>query len=46
VVDSLREALGTKVTLQGTAQKGKITLEYYSREDLERIIEKIAPFNV
>ncbi len=46
VVDSLREALGTKVTLQGTAQKGKITLEYYSREDLERIIEKVAPFNV
>jgi ParB family chromosome partitioning protein len=46
VVDSLREALGTKVTLQGNATKGKITLEYYSREDLERIIEKIAPFNV
>lgn len=46
VVDSLREALGTKVTLHGTTDKGRIVLEYYTRADLERIVEKIAPFTV
>lgn len=34
----LREIFGTKVKLYGTEHKGKIVLEYYSQEDLERIL--------
>lgn len=30
-------ALGTKVTVKGTKKKGKIEIEYYGNEDLERI---------
>ncbi|GAF78946.1 unnamed protein product [marine sediment metagenome] len=41
VEDDLREALGTKVTLQGTAKRGKITVQYFSQDDLERIIETV-----
>lgn len=41
VEDNLREALGTKVTLQGTARRGKITVQYFSQDDLERIIETV-----
>ncbi|MDO4572050.1 MAG: ParB/RepB/Spo0J family partition protein [Clostridia bacterium] len=37
--DSLRERLGTKVRLQGTEKRGRITIEYYTREDLERIYD-------
>ncbi len=40
--ESFRESLGTKVSLAGSAARGKITIEYYSREDLERVFEKIA----
>jgi ParB family transcriptional regulator, chromosome partitioning protein len=37
-------SLGTKVLLQNRdGYKGKIVLEYYSREDLERLIEVLAP---
>ena len=37
-------ALGTKVSLQNRdGYKGKIVLEYYSREDLERLIQVLAP---
>lgn len=39
----MRDALGTKVVLEGRAERGKIVLEYYSRQDLERIIEHLAP---
>lgn len=41
IEDDLREALGTKVTLQGTARRGKITVQYFSEDDLERILETI-----
>ena len=37
----LREKLGTKVALQGTQQRGRITIEYFSREDLEHIYDSI-----
>ncbi len=37
-------ALGTKVSLQNReGYKGKIVLEYYSREDLERLLKVLAP---
>ena len=39
--DKLRSALGTKVELNGTESKGKITIEYYSAEDLHGIVNKI-----
>lgn len=39
VENDLKEALGTKVTLNQKGRKGKIEIEYYSRDDLERLIE-------
>ncbi|MBM4350989.1 MAG: ParB/RepB/Spo0J family partition protein [Deltaproteobacteria bacterium] len=39
--DSLRQRLGTKVRIQARGKKGKIEIEYYSPEDLERIVETI-----
>ncbi len=40
--ESFRESLGTKVSLAGSNTRGKITIEYYSREDLERVYERIS----
>lgn len=37
--ESLKEVLGTKVNIINGKKKGKIEIEYYSDEDLERIIE-------
>ncbi len=39
--DSLRQYLGTKVRITPNGKRGKIEIEYYSNEDLERIIETI-----
>ncbi|MCE5190146.1 MAG: ParB/RepB/Spo0J family partition protein [Eubacteriales bacterium] len=39
--ESFREALGTRVSLAGSNTRGRITIEYYSREDLERVYEKL-----
>ena len=41
VQNTLRERLGTKVQLQGSEQRGKITIEYFSREDLEHVYDSI-----
>jgi ParB family chromosome partitioning protein len=41
--EAFREALGTKVTFSGTNARGKITIEYFNREDLERVYELIFP---
>jgi hypothetical protein len=38
-VERMRRVLGTKVSLIGNANKGRIYLEYYSPEDLYRIEE-------
>ena len=38
----MRRAFGTRIEIKGTTDKGKIQLEYYSREDLERIYELAA----
>jgi len=39
--DSLRKYLGTKVQITQKEERGKIEIEYYSHEDLERIVEAI-----
>jgi len=39
--DSLRQRLGTKVRIFSKGKKGKIEIEYYSHEDLQRIVEAI-----
>jgi len=41
LLDSLRRHLGTKVHISQKGEKGKIEIEYYSFEDLERIVETI-----
>jgi ParB family chromosome partitioning protein len=35
-------ALGTKVTISGDGKKGKVTIEYYSTDDLERLLELVS----
>jgi len=42
VEERLIEALGTKVSVRGDSRKGTIAIEYYSLEDLERIIGVLA----
>jgi len=39
--DSLRKYLGTKVHIAPKGKKGRIEIEYYSHEDLQRIVEAI-----
>lgn len=39
----LRQALGTKVSLQGDGKRGKVVIEYYTVDDLNRIFERICP---
>ena len=39
VETELREALGTKVTLQRKGAKGKIEIEFYNGEEMERLID-------
>lgn len=38
VKDRLEQRLGTKVEVSGTMDKGRVVIEYYSREELERIV--------
>ena len=38
---SLEQFLGTKVKLSGTSKKGKIEIEYYGNDDLERLLDII-----
>ncbi|MDD3169697.1 MAG: ParB/RepB/Spo0J family partition protein [Eubacteriales bacterium] len=37
--EELKTALGTKVAINHGARRGKIEIEYYSREELERLLE-------
>lgn len=39
VEDDLKQIMGTKVNLNQSGKKGKIEIEYYSRDELERLIE-------
>lgn len=41
VEGQFRERLGTRVRITGDEQKGKITIEYFSAEDLQRVYECI-----
>ncbi|MFC1559948.1 ParB/RepB/Spo0J family partition protein, partial [Candidatus Margulisiibacteriota bacterium] len=41
LTELLTTHLGTKVRVRGSAKKGKIEIEYYSQEDLERLIEAL-----
>jgi ParB family chromosome partitioning protein len=42
VEETLSGALGTRVRLSGTTGKGKIQLEYFSREELDRLLELLS----
>lgn len=39
--EELKTALGTKVAINHGAKRGKIEIEYYSREELERLLEML-----
>ena len=39
VEEDLKNALGTKVTLNQKGKKGKIEIEFYNKDELERLIE-------
>lgn len=41
LVEQLTEHLATKVKIFGTPDRGRIEIEYYSKEDLERVLELI-----
>jgi ParB family chromosome partitioning protein len=41
IEEKFREIFGTKVTIVNNKKKGKILIEYYSMEELERIIELV-----
>ena len=40
-IEQLSSHLGTKVAIRGTTARGRIEIEYYSQEDLERLLEMI-----
>lgn len=42
---SLREKLGTSVTIKQSKKKGKIEIEFFSKEDLDRILDLITQEN-
>ena len=39
--EELKERLGTKVNISNSEKRGKIEIEYYSRDELERLIEAL-----
>ena len=41
VEEKLKKALGTKVSIASKSRGGRIVIEYYSAEELDRILEKI-----
>ncbi len=41
IEDKLKKALGTMVSISAKSKGGRIVIEYYSAEDLDRIIEKV-----
>lgn len=45
VEEDLRRSLGTKVSLARTRRGGRIVIEYYSDEDLERLYERLTGGN-
>ncbi|MHC1749254.1 MAG: ParB/RepB/Spo0J family partition protein [Cellulosilyticaceae bacterium] len=45
IQENLQLVLGTKVTISKTKKKGKIEIEYYSDEELEKIVSKLQKNN-
>lgn len=43
IEENIRLHLGTKVKINGSDKKGKIEIDYFSRDDLERLISLLAP---
>ncbi|OGB88139.1 hypothetical protein A3H38_02705 [candidate division WOR-1 bacterium RIFCSPLOWO2_02_FULL_46_20] len=43
LVETLTTQLGTRVKIFGTPERGRIEINYYSKEDLERILEVLLP---
>ena len=41
VEDELRKLFGTKVNISGKASTGKIEIEYYSLDELNRLIDML-----
>ncbi len=41
IEESLQELLGAKVTIKQTRKKGKIEIEFYDNDDLDRVIDSI-----
>ena len=41
--DRLRQALGTRVSLKPNGEKGRLVIEYFSREELERLMAVLLP---
>lgn len=41
IEEEITESLGTKVTIKPGKDKGRIEIEYYSADDLERLIERL-----
>ena len=41
LIEQLTEHLATKVKIFGTPERGRIEIEYYSKEDLERVLDLI-----
>jgi ParB family chromosome partitioning protein len=41
VEEKLKKSLGTKVSIRSMAKGGRIVIEYYSAEELDRILERI-----
>ena len=39
IEEKLKNVLGTKVSINKTRKKGKIEIEYYSEDDLQRILD-------
>ena len=42
VEEDLTQVLGTRVSINGSEKRGKIEIEYYSRDELDRIIELLS----
>jgi hypothetical protein len=41
IIEEMQRALGTKITLTGSEEKGSLKVEYYTSDDLTRICDKL-----
>lgn len=41
LAEKIQHKLGTKVTIQGKGKKGRITIDYYNLDDLDRVLEHL-----